>query len=361
MFDTISCFITGDTIELNNQVFRLGELSEDILNISREEFFELDAIRGRLENFEQNWRHDHGAFESRVEMQTLRRLLLKRKLFRALESYPKSTELDKFALPVWAPENLLEDEPAPILDENNEISPREIMRVSSKYQQIVHDIYAFNNAMFWFIDRFVKYLDKMDKDNYAEAFYRFSLNETIKEERALPTYEERIFTVNDTLSVQYVPRKKQGGEGFAIYECFKVERLQSFLKLDFYRALMAGHVIRRCKNCDKFFLLTQGFHTEYCDRPIPDKPHRNCRNQGAKNIAKEKTQNNPVLRSYQQAYNRVNTDYNRRRISKDERNRARAKLVDLRDEAISGKYRDAEVDALMQPGQLYPALGIERK
>ena len=359
MFDTISCFITGDKIEINNQVFRLGELSEDILNISREEFMEMDEICEKIECL--NHRYDD-AFELRMEVQPMRKLLSKYKLFRALAAYPESTELDAFALPVWTPGYGMEEE-SDALEDNTDIPDdcSDLWRLAQRYQNIVHDIYAFNNAMFWFIDRFVKHLDKMDKDNYAEAFYRFSLNETIKEERAFPAYEQRIFTVNDTLSVQYVPRKKQDGEGYAIHECFKVERLQSFLKLDFYRALMAGHVIRRCKNCGMFFLLTQGFHTEYCDRPIPDKPHRNCRNQGAKNIAKEKTQNNPVLRSYQRAYNRVNTDYNRGRISKDERNRAREKLADLRDEAISGKYRDAEVEALMQPGQLYPALGIERK
>ena len=70
---------------------------------------------------------------------------------------------------------------------------------------------------------------------------------------------------------------------------------------------------------------------------------------------------NPVLISYHQAYNRVNTDCNRRRITVEERNRARKRLLDLRDEAISGKRRDADVDALMQPEQLYPPLKITRK
>jgi len=359
MFDTISCFITDDKIELNNQVFRLGELSEDILNIPRDEFLALDEICEKIEH--RNYKYDD-AFELRVEIQPMRRILGKYKLFRALAAHPKHNELDAFELPSWTPDYDTRDE-SDIEQANTDVPDdcKDLWRLAQRYQNIIHDIYAFNNAMFWFIDRFVKYLDKMDKGNYAEAFYRFSLNETIREDRAFPAYEARIFTVDDTLLVQYVPRKKQDGEGFAIYECFKVERLQSFLKLDLYRALMVGHIIRQCKNCRMFFLLTQGFHTEYCDRPIPDRPHRNCRNQGAKNIAKEKTWSNPVLRSYQRAYNRVNTDYNRGRISLEERTRTRAKLVDLRDEAISGKYRDAEVDALMQPGQLYPSLGVKRK
>lgn len=357
MFDKISCFISGDKIELNNHVFLLGELSEDILNIFRAEFLELDTFRENLEELERNWRYDRGDFEMRVEMRSLRRLLLKRKLFRTLGTYPKSTELNAFELPVWEPEDLSEEEPAPPIEEYN---PYEIRREALKYQQLVHDIYAFNNAMFNFIDMFVEYLDKMDKEHYAEALYNFATNGFMQERMGIPDYEERIFSVSDTLSVQYVPRKTPNGS-HAIYECFHVEKLQSFLKLDFYRALMAGHIVRRCKNCKLFFLSTNGIRTKYCDRPIPGKPHRNCRNQGAKNIAKEKAKYNAPRRYYEQAYNRVNTDCNRERITVEERNRARKRLIDLRDEAISGKYRDAEVEALMQPDRLYPSLKIERK
>lgn len=358
MFDKISCFISGDKIEINNQVFLLGELSEDILNISREEFQELDTFRENLDELERNRRYDHGDFEMRVEMRSLRRLLLKRKLFRALETYPKSTELNAFELPVWESRDLSEEESALLVGEKS--NPDEIRKEARKYQQLVQDIYAFNNSMFAFIDMFVEHLDKMDKNNYAEALYKFSTDGFMQERMGIPDYEERILSVSDTLSVQYVPRKAQDGN-YAIYECFHVEKLQSFLKLDFYRALMAGHIVRRCKNCKLFFLSTNGIRTKYCDRPIPDKPHRNCRNQGAKNTAKEKAKHNAPRRYYEQAYNRVNTDYNRGRITVEERDRARKRLIDLRDEAISGKYRDAEVEALMQPDRLYPPLKIERK
>lgn len=358
MFENISCFISGDKIEMNHHVFLLGELSEDILNISREEFLEMDALRENMEKIQRGWNYERGDFELRVEMQALENMLLKYKLFRALGKYPKSTELNTFELPVWEPENLSEEEPAPAVEEEN--NPYEIRRESQKYQQIVHDIYAFNQAMFHFIDGFIKHLDKMDADHYAEALYDFATNPRMKEEMGIPNFEERVFSVSDALSVQYVPRKSPDGN-CAIYECFHVERLQSFLKLDYYRALMAGHIIRRCKNCGKFFLLTKGFHTEYCDRPIPGKPHRNCRNQGAKNTLKKNINALPPKRSHYEAYNRVNTDYNRGRITKEERDRARKKLIDLRDEALSGKYRDAEVEALMQPDALYGALNITRK
>lgn len=159
----------------------------------------------------------------------------------------------------------------------------------------------------------------------------------------------QIFTVFDFIKVRYAPREISGlPDNYAIYECYEIDSLQGFLKVDFYRALMAGHVIRRCKNCKQYFLLTRGYHTDYCDRPLKDNPKRNCRNQGAKNNAKEKASDNPVIVSYSLAYQRVSADFSRGRITEDERNLARQKLTDLRDEAVSGKYRDKEVEGLMQ-------------
>lgn len=33
------------------------------------------------------------------------------------------------------------------------------------------------------------------------------------------------------------------------------DRLQTMMKLDFYKALEAGHLIRRCENGGRYFLL----------------------------------------------------------------------------------------------------------
>jgi len=49
MFDMISCYVSGDKIEVNGQTFLLGELSEDILNISRDEFLKMGALCEKLE------------------------------------------------------------------------------------------------------------------------------------------------------------------------------------------------------------------------------------------------------------------------------------------------------------------------
>ena len=57
-----------------------------------------------------------------------------------------------------------------------------------------------------------------------------------------------------------------------IFEYYETEHLQTLLKLDFYKGLEAGHLIRKCELCGRLFLLQKDSHTKYCDSPNPDNP-----------------------------------------------------------------------------------------
>lgn len=54
-----------------------------------------------------------------------------------------------------------------------------------------------------------------------------------------------------------------------------------FLYTEFYRALMAGNALRRCHNCGRYFLLTAGYNTCYCNNIAPGETKRTCRKVGA--------------------------------------------------------------------------------
>ncbi len=41
--------------------------------------------------------------------------------------------------------------------------------------------------------------------------------------------------------------------------------LTDFLRMEFYRGLAAGNAPRRCHNCGRYFLLTAGYNTCYCN------------------------------------------------------------------------------------------------
>ena len=61
------------------------------------------------------------------------------------------------------------------------------------------------------------------------------------------------------------------------------------LEAEFFRGLAAGNAPRWCRNCGKYFLLTAGYNTCYCNNIAPGETERTCRKVGAhRKEAKEK-------------------------------------------------------------------------
>ncbi|MDD2956238.1 MAG: DUF6076 domain-containing protein [Oscillospiraceae bacterium] len=311
MFGQFDFYIHGNQVELSGQSFLLGELTCDLLNISPTEFEEMRALMERADS--EAIRHLHN-------------MLMSYQLFKL-------------------------------------IAPSEAIDDADAYRHVLSDIYSFNQTMFWFIDQGLMHLHKLDSENFAAALYDFyshpSLDKMMVNHLRNGVHS---FSLFDSIDVRYVPREiPDQPDCYAIYEVYSAQYLQAFLKMDFMKALMSGHTFRRCKNCKRFFLLTQGYKTDYCDRPLAENPKRTCRQQGAKNIAKEKAKNNPVLQSYNRAYRRITADKRRGNIPETDWRRAKQRLADLRDMAISGRLRDAEMERLVRSEELYPSLGIERK
>lgn len=315
MFERIDFYIHDEHIEVGGKNFLLGELSADLLNIEPNEFGEICDLSKQL---------DDDSDQSKIKR--LHSLLMQRELFQL-------------------------------------IAKPNVLGTPMQYRQIVSDIYSFNQTIFRFIDEFLMHLKKLDTENYAAALYDFYHHPSL-DKLMVNHFRDELhrFTLFDNVDVRYEPRELPDKPGnYGIYEVYSAKYLQGFLKMDFMKAIMVGHIIRRCKNCKRFFLLTQGYHTDYCDRPLADNPKRNCRNQGAKNIAKEKAENNPVIRSYNRAYQRITADKQRERITVEDWKKAKRKIRDLKDEAITGKYTDQVLEAMLQPEQLYVSLKIVRK
>lgn len=315
MFERIDFYIHDNRIEVGGKEFLLGELTADMLDVTPAEFYEMNTLCEAIQTE-----------NDQESMRQLHELLMKRKLFQL-------------------------------------ISKQDVLGTADRYREIVGDIYSFNQTMFHFIDKFVMRLLKLDAENYAAALYDFYTHPSL-DKMMVNFFRDGFhsFTLFDEIEVRYVPREVPSLPGrYAVYEIYAVRHLQAFLKMDFMKAVMAGHIIRRCKNCKRFFLLTKGYRTDYCDRPIPDNPKRNCRNQGAKNIAKQKAENTPAIRCYRNAYQRINADKRRGNISDADWEKAKREIIDLRDRAISGGLTDLQLEEAMRSKQLYASLGIVRK
>ena len=153
------------------------------------------------------------------------------------------------------------------------------------------------------------------------------------------------FEITADVAVSYVPVHDPDGSGRpVIAEKTQFYDLVSFLYADFYRGLMQGNAPRRCHNCGKYFLLTAGYNTCYCNNIAPGEKMRTCRKVGAHNKeAKEKASATPAQREYRKAYNRLKTRKNRGKITAEEWNNLVAQAQDLKEQADQGKLSDEEL------------------
>lgn len=357
MFAKLTFMINENQITIADETFLLGELTCDVLSITPAEYKVLNKKSSDillLLKKENNYDEQNNIFDEINEM------LLKRKLFKAIFRAVKKEEKDVVNL----------DEILELID--SESDREEFTKISNKtyddsniylanrYRDIINDLYAFNQTMFNFIDHYLSTLKKLDSENYAAALFDYYNSPYYYKMSVNYFNSDTSFSHFDNIDIRFEPREI-AKDKYAILEIGTTDSLQAFLKIDFMRALMIGHTIRRCKNCKQFFLLTKGYHTEYCDRPIVDNPKQNCRSQGAKNIAKEKAANNPKIKSYERAYQRIYIDARRGNITELDKKKALREIRDLRDKAMVNNISDDKLDEQLQSNAVYNSLGIKRK
>ena len=230
-----------------------------------------------------------------------------------------------------------------------------------QYDMILSDIAAFNTTIHNFINGNLQYLKKLDAENYAAALYDFLFGDGCTKRIANPLTGTAVFTNADTVKVQYIPAETPGGL-YTIYEVYEAYNLQSILKTDFYKALQAGYVIRRCAYCGRYFLLTKAYHTKYCDMPAPNDPSHTCAQLGYhSNGIKELAGDNPKAQSLHRCHQRVDKDYYRGIISEEERDRLLRYADDLYYRATRKTgVSNEELEEQLSTRELYAACDVER-
>ncbi len=135
------------------------------------------------------------------------------------------------------------------------------------------------------------------------------------------------------------------------------------LTVDFYKALGAGHLIRQCEYCGRFFLLTKRLHTKYCDNPAPDNPKYTCAQLGyQKSRKKEQPEDDPKADSLRRCLNRIAQDCSRKRITPEERDRLKAKANEIYHEAkIRSGVTYEEFEKSLASENLYSLCNVIKK
>ena len=121
-------------------------------------------------------------------------------------------------------------------------------------------------------------LKRRTSDAYAQAYSRFYSDMLSIGAHIFNDEFEQSFP----LEVDFVPMMHPTEEGrIFVAEKSTFNSLADFLRTEFFRGLALGNAPRQCHNCGRYFLLTAGYNTCYCNNIVPGELERTCRKAGA--------------------------------------------------------------------------------
>ena len=340
-YDQFTVFFYGDKVFVGGREYPIGQYCVDILNLDEAV---LDEIDQRVREFV-----------------PLAMELLKEKTDNAVALAQKRLnavwELI-FSLPVYR--DLKMDEPCNhhtfqrlMADKEKWAQVQDVTSAGyAKYQGMLMELICFAEGLRGFrqlinlmAGKWLEPLKRRNSSAYAEAyscFYPQMLSAGVQIfgddfEQGIP------------MEVSFVPMMHPAEEGMVfIAEKATFNSLTDFLQTEFYRGLAMGNAPRRCHNCGRYFLLTAGYNTCYCNNIAPCETVRTCRKVGAyRKEAQGKENRTPAQKEYDRTYNRLKARKQRGKISKNEWNIAVAKAQKLVAQSERGELSDEELQRLL--------------
>ena len=98
-------------------------------------------------------------------------------------------------------------------------------------------------------------------------------------------------------------------------KAYDIINLQDFFNVYLDYFINNSFVLRKCRNCGKYFIPSSRSDSKYCDNVSPQNPSKTCRDIGSKLFYKDKRDSNPVTKAYSTARNTIS-----KRVSRCDKN-----------------------------------------
>ena len=336
-FDCFSVLFGKNEVFINGKMFPLGQCSTDILNLDSAVLTELDRRISKLMPAVKNLfceKTDSAAGSVQELLKAVWDLVFAMPLYRDL-NMEMQTAYNLFPLLLADPEKWAE-----VQDANSE-GHAMFQKLLDGLEYFPESLRTFRGQISGMLELYFEPLSRRSADTYAEAYARY-----FSEMRAVEgLFGDGAFEQSFPTEIQFVPTSHPAQEGKALLaEKAAFSYLTHFLYTDFYRGLIAGNLPRRCHNCGRYFLLTAGYNTCYCNNLAPGETARTCRKVGAqKKEAQGRVAATPAQKEYAKAYNRLKARKQRGKISVDDWNTIVAKAQDLKEQTERGELSDEEL------------------
>lgn len=411
MEGNIVFYTYGSTLELNGRQFDAGTLTENLLNLSSDDYLPMHERMDRITELELSYTEcrSHDAWwELNEEMASLCQDLRAYQVFHLLldeyedryfsvvrqvtEQYslfPAESErpadettiqrLQYFLEELFRHKEQEETEDLNLFDSNRgdedtyyqmllavgdtDAAWRQYQKAIERYRSYLHDIRAFVPTIRNFIKFGLSGLKVNRPETYAAALYDFYYDRRIAEKLIVNPirYDGDCYRTHDQHMLSYVPRELPDGS-MAICQEHVTDSLQALMKADYILALNSGFQIRRCIICGKYFLVKSGVHALYCEGGCPHTPNYTCRQFGTVEVQKELAGDNPKVKAKLTAFSRITKDMQRGAITQQDARQAKDYVRDMLYEAL--RSPDISVEAFAESistERVYSCCRITRK
>lgn len=340
-YDQFTVFFHDDRVFIGKKDYPFGQCCVDILNLDKTLLGEIDQCIRAFVPAAQNLlveKTDSAAALAQARLNAVWELIFSLPVYRDLKM-DESCNYHTF-------QRLT-------ADKEKWVQVQDVTSVGyAKYQGMLMELICFTEGLRGFrqlIDLMAgKCLEPLKRRNssaYAEAYSCFYMQMF---SAGVQVFGDD-FGQGVPMEVSFVPMMHPTEEGKVfIAEKVTFNGLTDFLQTEFYRGLAMGNAPRRCHNCGRYFLLTAGYNTCYCNNIAPGETARTCRKVGAhRKEAQGKANHTPAQKEYDKAYNRLKARKQRGKISEDEWNDAVAKAQELVYRSERGKLSDEKLKQLL--------------
>lgn len=355
MFRSADILIGKNTIEINDSTYILGELTADFLNLDNTKLEKMHKLFKKVLDFATKkegipTKEEYHKIDK--AMHYIDQELAKMKIFKSIreetfnifhETNPVS---ENEILDVIKNSKLsLDKEQADIFygmfAPDGDIRWKDHLDWIYRYKTFFDDIVAVGATIQHFLYHFaINDNQPLTENSYAEAYYEMVVHPRREKFIVGPCETSDMslgYTTADKSMISFVPAENINGD-MEIFKLYTVTTLQAIIKLDFFGAINAGHIIRRCKHCKKYFVLTSLYKTLYCDGISPVNPKYSCQQMGSTE-KKELSENYPYSREKKRLISLANMHLARDIISQDDCDKIKSIINDLHYKAMKQLFR----------------------
>lgn len=338
MFDRFSVFFSGNHVYVNGKAFPLGQIGVDVLALDSGVLTEVDRRVGAF--LSAVWpllqeKTDSAAISAQEKLNAVWEVIFTLPLYRGLAL---DAETAYHLLPLMFSDK---EAWAEVLDVDSE-GHAMFEKFLNGLEYFGESLRTFRGQIAGMLELYFEPLKRRNSGAYAAAYMHYFNDMAVAGAGFFGAID---FAQSFPMEVKFVPMAHPTDRGKVILaEKAEFGYLTHFLYTDFYRALIAGNAPRRCHNCGRYFLLTEGYNTCYCNNIAPGETERTCRKVGAhKKEAQERVTATPAQKEYAKVYNRLKARKQRGKISVDDWNAAVAKAQDLKEQTERGELGDEEL------------------